>query len=383
MSWAQITMQASSSEEDVRDTATRQSRQNKDKRPIVIIASPHPTMLSGNYDSASPVQMGASMMSTPSGGRAQGHVVGHHVYYRRRTHSAASNHTCTADSIGEPGLDCRHPDDVPEHHATAKLSGGLQNQWWHITSRAKIQEEKQEQESQANRKSQPSLPRIVSITGTPGQRSPATSRKGSGFALLQADIESQDSGSRSSGSLTAIAITDLSESQRKAKKKAKGRARRNKLKRKSSTPDDALARAFVEALSQACSPAFIALCELARRRPSKKQVRRKVTRRRSSTRTTRRRVSNADNALTQAVVTTLSGTSSTAGGLGTTPSMSALITATSTGALTQVTPTPQAAGQMNFVLNIPNANSQDPSLNTLRLTIVQDPNAAAQAARRR
>ncbi|XP_049524610.1 mucin-5B-like isoform X2 [Dermacentor silvarum] len=369
MSWAQISasMQAKSSEDDV---AARRARQNREKKPIIMISSPHPTVITGDFDPSSPVQMGASMMSPLPGSPVQG------------TPSATMFISGTAAS----------PTSIPVQQTS---SGNL-------ILAAEVQ---MTSPSTTLLQSIPAGSKICgSTSGSPTPRSPSgASNRGSGFAMLHAEMQSDDSGSRSSGSFTALAFLDVDEAQKRAKKKATRPGSKNKLKRRSSKPDDALTKAFVEALSITRSPAATPstgslagsssmssgsttgldklLSSAASKRPSKKQVRRQA-RRRSGARTPKRRGSNTDGALAQALMATLSGgMSSPGGGPGGSPSMSALITTTSAGAVSQRNPAQQETGQMNFVLNLP--NRPEPAVNTLTLTIVQDPNTAAQAGRRR
>ncbi|XP_054926376.1 uncharacterized protein [Dermacentor andersoni] len=367
MSWAQISasMQASASEDDV---GARRTRQNSEKKPIIMIASPHPTVITGDFDPSSQVQMGASMIWPPPGSPAQG------------TSSATMFVSGTAAS----------PTSIPVQQTS---SGNL----------ILATEVQMTSPSATLLQSIPAGSKICgSISGSPAPRSPSgTSNQGSGFALLQAEMRSDDSGSRSSGSLTTMAFVDVDEAQKQARKKPRRRASKNKLMRRRSKREDALTRAFVEALSITRSPAstpstgslagsssmssgsMTRLDKLmgtaASKRPSRKQVRRQVRRRRSA-RSPKRRASNTDAAFAQALVATLSGgTSSPGGGLGERSSMSALITTTPAGAASPRNQAQQAAGQMNFVLNLP--NRQEPAVNTLTLTIVQDPNTPAQTGR--
>ncbi|XP_037515709.1 uncharacterized protein LOC119392834 [Rhipicephalus sanguineus] len=356
MSWAQITMQASSSEEDMNAMQAHRPRQNTDRRPIIMIASPHPTVLTGNYDSQ--VQMGASLMPPPPGSPL---------------HSTSSATMFMTGSSAPP----TNIPVQPTPSGNLVLTADIQ-----MTS-----------PSTTLLQSFPAGSKVQGRMSPTTQRSPSPSRKGSGFALFHADMESQDSNSRSSGSLTALGIADFNGTQTQTKKKSRRRSS-GSVKRRSSRQDDALAKAFVEALSKACTPAgspsasslassrsgsATSLNQLlgtgATRRPSKKQMRTQATRRRSSLRGNQRRASHTDDALAQALVASIAGTSSpTAGGLGATPSLTAVLSSTSTGALSPLSPPQQGAGQMNLVLNLP--NNPDPALNTLTFTIFQDPNAA-------
>lgn len=347
-------------------------RQNTDKRPIIMIASPHPTVLTGNYDSQ--VQMGASLTPPPHGSPM---------------HSTSSATMFLTGSSAPP----TNIPVQPTPSGNLVLTAGIQMTSPSTTllqsfpAGSKVQGRMSPTRRKSRRRSASRSRRRIA------QRSPSPSRKGSGFALFHADMESQDSSSRSSGSLTAFGIADISGAQNQAKKKTRRRAS-GSTKRRNSKKDDALAKAFVEALSQACTPAAspsasslassrsgsaTSLNRLlgagATRRPSKKQMTKHATKRRSSLRQNQRRASHTDDALAQALVASIAGTSSpTAGIHGATSSMTAVLSSTSTGALSPHSPQHQGAGQMNFVLNLP--NNPDPALNTLTFTIVQDPNAA-------
>ncbi|XP_049524609.1 mucin-5AC-like isoform X1 [Dermacentor silvarum] len=395
MSWAQISasMQAKSSEDDV---AARRARQNREKKPIIMISSPHPTVITGDFDPSSPVQMGASMMSPLPGSPVQG-TPSATMFISGTAASPTSipvQQTSSGNLILAAEVQMTSPSTtlLQSIPAGSKICGSTSGR--SSKSRSKGKSHRISMRRSSSRK------RI----GSPTPRSPSgASNRGSGFAMLHAEMQSDDSGSRSSGSFTALAFLDVDEAQKRAKKKATRPGSKNKLKRRSSKPDDALTKAFVEALSITRSPAATPstgslagsssmssgsttgldklLSSAASKRPSKKQVRRQA-RRRSGARTPKRRGSNTDGALAQALMATLSGgMSSPGGGPGGSPSMSALITTTSAGAVSQRNPAQQETGQMNFVLNLP--NRPEPAVNTLTLTIVQDPNTAAQAGRRR
>lgn len=337
-----------------------------------MIASPHPTVLTGNYDSQ--VQMGASLMPPPPGSPL--HSTSSATMFITGSSAPPTNIPVQPTPSGNLVL-------TADIQMTSPSTTLLQS----FPAGSKVQGRMSPTRRKSGRRSRNRSRRRIA------QRSPSPSRKGSGFALFHADMESQDSNSRSSGSLTALGIADFSGTQTQAKKKTRRRSS-GSMKRRSSRQDDALAKAFVEALSKACTPAAspsasslassrsgsaTSLNQLlgagATRRPSKKQMRTQATGRRSSLRGNQRRASQTDDALAQALVASIAGTSSpTAGGLCATPSLTAVLSSTSTGALSPLSPPQQGAGQMNLVLNLP--NNPDPALNTLTFTIFQDPNAA-------
>ncbi|XP_065297903.1 uncharacterized protein [Dermacentor albipictus] len=390
MSWAQISasMQASASEDDV---GARRARQNTEKKPIIVIASPHPTIITGNFDPSSQVQMGSSMMWPPPGSPVQG-TSSATMFMSGTAASPASipvQQTSSGNLILAAEVQMTSPSTtiLQSIPAGSKICGSISGR--SSKSRSRVKGHRMSIRRSSSRK------RI----GSPAPRRPSgASNQGTGFALVQAEMRSDDSGSRSSGSLTTMAFVDVDAVQKQARKKAKRRASKNKLMRRRSKPEDAATRAFVEALSITCSPAstpstgslagsssmssgsMTGLDKLmgttARKRPSRKLVRRQVRRRRSA-RSPKRRASNTDAALAQALVATLSGgTSSPGGGLGERSSMSALITTTPVGAASPRYQAQQGTGQMNFVLNLP--NRQEPAANTLTLTIVQDSNTPTQ-----
>lgn len=342
-----------------------------------MIASPHPTVLTGNYDSQ--VQMGASLMPPPPGSPL--HSTSSATMFMTGSSAPPTNIPVQPTPSGNLVLTADIQMTSPSTTLLQSFPAGSK-----VQGRMSPTSRPTSGRKSGRRSRNRSRRRIA-------QRSPSPSRKGSGFALFHADMESQDSNSRSSGSLTALGIADFNGTQTQTKKKSRRRSS-GSVKRRSSRQDDALAKAFVEALSKACTPAgspsasslassrsgsATSLNQLlgtgATRRPSKKQMRTQATRRRSSLRGNQRRASHTDDALAQALVASIAGTSSpTAGGLGATPSLTAVLSSTSTGALSPLSPPQQGAGQMNLVLNLP--NNPDPALNTLTFTIFQDPNAA-------
>ncbi|KAL1426304.1 hypothetical protein MTO96_003320 [Rhipicephalus appendiculatus] len=369
MSWAQITMQASSSEEDMNVMQAHRPRQNTDKRPIIMIASPHPTVLTGNYDSG--FQMGASFMPPPLGSPL--HSASSATMFITGSSAPPTNIPVKPTPSGNLVLTANIQMTSPSSTLLQSFPAGSKVQGRMSPTR---RTSRRRSTSKSRRRS--------------AQRSPSPSMKGSGFAMFHADMESQDSSSRSSESLTAMGFADYSGTQNQAKRKTKRRGS-GSMKRKSSRQDNALAKAFAQALSQGRTPAAspsassiassgsgsaTSLNQLlgagATRRPSKKQM----TGRRRSLRRNQRRSSHTDDALAQALMASITGRSSpTAGRRGSSPSMTAVLSATSTGALSPRSSSPQqGAGQVNLVLNLP--NNPDPALNSLTFTIVQEPNAA-------